>query len=52
MEGPEQGVLLTDAGSGMDMEDDGGCCSVGMELVAEDGMAEGDTTGELPGMKE
>lgn len=51
MEGPEQGVL-TDAGSGMEMEDDGGCCSVAMELVEDDGMAEGDTMGELPGMKE
>lgn len=50
VEGPGQGVL-TDAGRGMDMEDDGGCCSVDIELATEEGTVEGDNTGELPGMK-
>lgn len=50
MEGPGQGVV-TDAGRGMDMEE-GGCCSADIELATEEGTAEGDRTGELPGMKE
>lgn len=50
VEGPGQGAL-TDAGRGMDIEE-GGCCSVAIELATEEGTLEGDRTGELPGMKE
>lgn len=46
VEGPGQGVVI-DAGRGMDMEE-GGCCSADIELATE----QGDSTGELPGMKE
>lgn len=50
VEGPGQGAL-TDAGRGMDMEE-GGCCSIAIEFATEEGTVDGDSTGELPGMKE